>query len=138
MYELKTKETSADVLAFIDAVEPENRKQDALALLAIFTEVTGLPAKMWGTSLIGFGQYHYKYASGHEGDMFLVGFSPRKPHLVLYNLHHQYFPELAAELGILKKEKGCLYVKKLSDLNLEAIRLLVPKAIEKSLSLFPQ
>ncbi len=82
MYELKTRENDRDVLEFIEAIEHDRKREDALKLLDIFTKTTGYPAKMWGTTIIGFGSYHYKYASGHEGDAPLVGFSPRKARLV--------------------------------------------------------
>jgi hypothetical protein len=84
MYELKTKENDSSVLEFIESVDNPKKKEDAYKLLDIFTETTGYPAKMWGPSIIGFGSYHYKYATGHEGDPPLVGFSPRKAKISLY------------------------------------------------------
>ncbi len=84
MYELKTKETDSSVIEFIENVENPKKRADAYLLLDIFTNTTGYPAKMWGPSIIGFDSYHYKYASGHEGDAPLVGFSPRKSKISLY------------------------------------------------------
>ena len=84
MAELKTKATDASVEAFLHGVESEKKREDAFAILALMAEVTGEPPKLWGSSIIGFGSYHYKYASGHEGDACLTGFSPRKQNLVLY------------------------------------------------------
>ena len=84
MYEVKTKETDANVIEFIEAVESPKKREDAYRLLDIFTETTGFEAKMWGPSIIGFGSYHYVYQSGHEGDAPLVGFSPRKAKISLY------------------------------------------------------
>src|SRR5687768_10132755 len=84
MYELKTKENDSSVLEFIESVDNPGKRGDAYRLLDIFAETTGYPAKMWGSSIIGFGSYHYKYESGHEGDAPLVGFSPRKAKISLY------------------------------------------------------
>ena len=84
MYELKTKETESSVIEFIENVDNLKKREDAYKLLDIFSETTGYPAKMWGPSIIGFGSYHYKYESGHEGDAALVGFSPRKAKISLY------------------------------------------------------
>ena len=84
MYEVKTKETDASVIEFIEAVESPKKREDAYRFLDIFTETTGFDAKMWGPSIIGFGSYHYVYKSGHEGDAPLVGFSPRKAKISLY------------------------------------------------------
>jgi hypothetical protein len=96
-YEAKTKPSEGSVEAFLDRIESARKRDDAYRLLALFTETTGLPARLWGDSLIGFGSYHYKYKSGHEGDAMLVGFSPRKAKISLYL--YADFPEREAMLG---------------------------------------
>ncbi|MEZ5071715.1 MAG: DUF1801 domain-containing protein [Bacteroidales bacterium] len=119
----KTTETEASVYDFLDAfVENEQKKQDSLKLIELMKTWSGHEPKMWGPSIIGFGSYHYKYASGHEGDSMLIGFSPRKAAFSLY----AYAPglekeEMLRELGKIKMGKGCIYFKRLSDLNLEVL-----------------
>jgi Domain of unknown function (DU1801) len=118
MAENKTQATGASVEEFVAAVEHPVRRGDGLRLLALMSEVTGEPAEMWGPTIVGFGRYHYKYASGREGDAPAVGFSPRKSSLSLYGL--TYGPEAADLLGRLGKHKlgaGCLYVTKLDDVD---------------------
>ncbi|MFF2242641.1 DUF1801 domain-containing protein [Arthrobacter sp. NPDC058130] len=118
MADNKTQATGASVEEFLAAVEPPVRRGDGLRLLALMSEITGEPAEMWGPSIVGFGRYHYKYASGREGDAPAVGFSPRKSSLSLYGL--TYGPEAADLLGTLGKHKlgaGCLYVNKLDDVD---------------------
>jgi len=118
MAENKTQATGASVEEFVAAVEHPVRRGDGLRLLALMSEITGEPAEMWGPTIVGFGSYHYKYASGREGDAPAVGFSPRKSSLSLYGL--TYGPEAADLLGRLGKHKlgaGCLYVNKLDDVN---------------------
>jgi hypothetical protein len=127
-YELKTKETAADVMAFIDTVEHPVRRDDGLALLDLFAQVTGAPAKMWGPSIIGFGQYHYRYESGHEGDMCRLGFSPRKANLVLYVADSPQSEGLFAGLGKHKRGKSCLYINKLADVDMSVLRDLVTES----------
>ncbi len=130
MAELKTKPTDADVLAFLHEVESEKKREDALAILALMQEVTGEPAKMWGSSIIGFGSYHYKYASGHEGDACLTGFSPRKQNLVLYILAgFEQYDALLAKLGKHKTGKSCLYINKLADIDQNVLRELVAQSV---------
>ena len=99
-YQSKTKETEDSVEAFLDRIESPRKREDSYRLLALFTETTGMPAKLWGDSLVGFGSYHYKYKTGHEGDAMIVGFSPRKSKISLYL--YADFPEresLLAQLG---------------------------------------
>lgn len=125
-YEQKTKPTTVEPEAFVQAVEHPTRKADGLALLELMTETTGRPPVMWGPSIVGFGERHYKYASGHEGDEPLVGFSPRKANLVLYGL--TYTPgheELLDQLGKHKRGKGCVYVNKLADVDEDVLRQLI-------------
>jgi hypothetical protein len=120
MAEIKTKATDVSVDAFIDAVPVPQRREDAKKLRAMFERLTGEPAKMWGPSIIGFGQYHYKYASGHGGTMARMGFSPRKAELVLYVLTEEGGEREKAQLARLGKHKTgkcCLYIKKLADVD---------------------
>jgi len=118
MTENKTQATGASVAEFLAAVEHPVRRGDGLRLLALMSRITGQPAEMWGPTIVGFGRYHYKYASGREGDAPAVGFSPRKSSLSLYGL--TYGTEAADLLGRLGKHKlgaGCLYVNKLEDVD---------------------
>jgi hypothetical protein len=127
MAKLKTQATEASAHAFLDAVSNVERRADALRILEIMQEITGQPPKMWGSTMVGFGEYHYVYASGHEGDTFLTGFSPRKDALVLYftaGLQERFATELQ-KLGKAKAAKGCLYVKKLADIDLAVLRAII-------------
>lgn len=129
--DIKTKPTDGSVDAFIDAVS-EPRRSEARRVMAIMREVTGVEPVMWGSSMIGFGSYHYKYASGREGDMLKVGFSPRKAALVLYGLvfYDQNEPNnrLLEKLGPHSRGKGCLYIKKLRDINMSVLRTMIHNA----------
>ncbi|MBS4172690.1 DUF1801 domain-containing protein [Bacillus sp. FJAT-49736] len=130
MYELKTKENDNDVMEFIGKVENEKKRNDAYELLDIFTITTGYPAKMWGPSIIGFGSYHYKYKSGHEGDAPLVGFSPRKAKISLYLTSGEPIKEeLLNELGKHTKGKGCVYINKLADINVDVLKEIINYSI---------
>lgn len=130
MAELKTKATDASVEAFLHGVENEKKREDAFAILALMEEVTGEPPKLWGSSIIGFGSYHYKYASGHEGDACLTGFSPRKQNLVLYILAgFEQYDALLAKLGKYKTGKSCLYINKLADIDQTVLRELVTQSV---------
>lgn len=128
----KTAETEVNVIDFINGyVDKEQKKQDSLRLMELMQAWSGFEPKMWGPSIIGFGSYHYKYASGHEGDAPLIGFSPRKAEFSLY----AYAPTSACDealenLGKYKKAIACIYFKKLSDLNLEALEKLCGLTIE--------
>jgi hypothetical protein len=137
MAEIKTKPTSVSPATFIDQVENEQRRRDGHELLALMKKVTGKPAKMWGPSIIGFDQYHYKYASGHEGDMCRLGFSPRKASLVLYLGPGLEDKKLLSKLGKHKIGKGCLYINKLDDVDRNLLRDLVAKSYERMLELYP-
>ena len=130
MYELKTKENDRSVLEFIESVETPKKREDAYKLLDIFTETTGFQAKMWGPSIIGFGSYHYKYPSGHEGDAPLVGFSPRKAKTSLY-----FVPgdtkrqELLQNFGKHTTGKACVYINKLADVDVEVLKQLIEQSV---------
>lgn len=131
MAENKTQPTDADVDAFIDAVENDRRREDSRALLDLMRDVTGEEPVMWGPSIVGFGQYHYRYESGREGDWFLAGFSPRKSNLVVYVMSG--FPrhaELMEKLGKHRTGSSCLYVNKLDDVDLDVLRELVRRSVE--------
>lgn len=130
MYKAKTTETDKSVIAFIESVEKESKKQDAYRLLALFEEASGLEAKMWGDSIIGFGKYHYKYTSGHEGDAMLVGFSPRKAKISLYMATG--FPEREHYLSRIGKHtsgKGCVYINKVEDIDTEVLKEFIQASI---------
>ena len=118
MAEIKTKPTKVTVDDFLDGVEHSGRRADGQAVRAMMERVTGEPAVMWGPSIVGFGTYHYRYASGHEGDMCRVGFSPRSANLVLYTGGFPEYEELLAKLGKHKRSKACLYLGKLADVDM--------------------
>lgn len=124
----KTKETDADIAAFVAKIEPLTQRVDAEALILLFAKVTGEPPKMWGPSIIGFGRYHYVYESGRTGDSCRTGFSPRKANLVLY-LHGEYEkPENQLKLqrlGKCKTGKGCLYINRLADIDLAVFEEMI-------------
>ena len=131
MAELKTKENDGDVVAFLNAVPDAGKRADALRVMAIMREVTGEEPRLWGDSIVGYGHYHYKYASGREGDWFLAGFSPRKANLTLYiTSGFEQFEELRARLGKHTIGKSCLYVKRLSDLDEATLRELIGRSVE--------
>ncbi|MEZ4918261.1 MAG: DUF1801 domain-containing protein [Saprospiraceae bacterium] len=132
MAELKTKRNKQSVEAFLNTVEDEQKKADCFELVKIMEQITGAKAEMWGDSIVGFGSYRYKYESGREGDWFLAGFSPRKQNLTMYimggGMRHN--PELMEQLGKYKTGKACLYVKKLSDIDLTILKKLIQQSIE--------
>ena len=133
MADLKTKPTDQNVQAFLEGIENESRRQDCLTLVELMKDVTGAEPRMWGTSIIGFGHYHYKYDSGRENDWFPVGFSPRKQNLTLYLLGGlEQQAELLSKLGKCKTGKGCLYINKLADVDLRVLREMVKKSAELS------
>tara|TARA_B100000678_G_scaffold203876_1_gene171614 strand:+ start:621 stop:1040 length:420 start_codon:yes stop_codon:yes gene_type:complete len=124
--ELKTKPNDEDPRAFLEALEDENKRKDALALLEMMQEISGCAPKMWGSAIIGFGSYHYQYESGREGDWFIAGFSPRKQNLALYIMSgFDRYNELLQKLGKHKTGKSCLYIKHLSEVNPEVLYKLV-------------
>lgn len=130
MSEIKTKVTDSDVDEFINSVADEKKRRDAFVLLDMFKQVTGEPAKMWGSTMIGFGQYHYKSErSSQEGDWLLTGFSPRKQALTLYIMHGlEEHGETLAKLGKYKTGVGCMYINKLDDVDLSVLEDLVTKS----------
>jgi hypothetical protein len=129
MAEAKTKKTGVSVESFLDKVADERQRADAYTVLELMKSITGLPPKMWGPSMIGFGEYHYKYESGHEGDCFMMGFAPRKGTLSLYFMAGlDAYAKLLAKLGKHTTGKTCLYVKKLEDIDLKVLRTMIEKA----------
>lgn len=131
MAELKTKENDGDVTAFLNTVEKEQKREDSFALLNLMEDVTGEPGKMWGDSIVGFGSYHYKYASGREADWMLVGFSPRKQNLTLYIMAgFDNYDDLLGKLGKHKTGKSCLYINKLADVDEGVLRQLVKESVD--------
>lgn len=132
MAENKTKPTRVRPTTFLRSVENERRRRDGQELLELMADVTGEPPVMWGPSIIGFGQYHYKYESGHEGDIMVVGFSPRKQHLVLYIGPSLNDAKLMAGLGKHKRGKGCLYINKLDDVDRKVLRRLIEKGVSET------
>ncbi|WP_195573084.1 DUF1801 domain-containing protein [Paenibacillus sp. 1001270B_150601_E10] len=130
MYELKTKETDASVLEFIENIESERKKADAYRLLDIFAEASGYEPKMWGTTMIGFGSYHYTYPSGHSGEAFLAGFSPRKAKISLYfATGDSERDHLLASLGKHTAGKACVYINKVDDIDVEVLKELIAQSI---------
>jgi hypothetical protein len=137
MAENKTKPTTVSVASFLAKVANEQRRKDSKELVKLFRELSGKPAKMWGPTIVGFGSYHYVYESGREGDAPLIGFSPRKPELVLYIPRHPGDEALRAKLGKNKASAGCLYVKKLDDIDRGVLKKLATKGIEELRKRYP-
>ncbi|MFC7373451.1 DUF1801 domain-containing protein [Fictibacillus iocasae] len=138
-YELKTKQTDASVIEFIEQVDSEKKREDAYKLLDIFTETTGFEAKMWGPSIIGFGSYHYKYDSGHEGDAPLVGFSPRKAKISLYFAPGETKREdLLKSFGKHTTGKACVYINKVADIDADVLKTLINESIAFLRATYPE
>jgi hypothetical protein len=127
MAENKTKATKVSVSAFIDAITDEGRRSDAKALVKLMQKASGEKPTMWGPSIIGFGSHHYVYDSGREGDMPLIAFSPRKAATVLYGLSAA--EALLPKLGKHTRGKGCVYIKKLADVDLKVLEAMVAKGV---------
>lgn len=131
MAELKTKQTGVSVAKFLNAVPDAQKRADSLLLIKIMREITKDEPKMWGPSIIGFGKYHYKYESGHEGDMCVAGFSPRKAALTIYVMPgFEKYPALMKALGKYKAGKSCLYVKRLDDIHLPTLKKLIRQSVK--------
>ena len=136
MAEIKTKLTDVSVEDFLNSIADETRRADCFAVLELIRKATKTEAKMWGASIVGFGSYHYKYASGHEGDMCLVGFASRKDAIVLYLCgRDENVEELLPKLGKYKSGKGCLYIKKLADVDQKVLQVLIKYSVTKIKSL---
>jgi len=132
MAELKTKVNNASVDKFIKSVKDEQIREDCFKIVDIMQKATKAEPKMWGTSIVGFGDYHYKYASGREGDWFLVGFSPRKQNITLYFMSgFDEYENLLSKLGKYSTGKGCLYIKKLEDIDMKVLKELIDRSVKK-------
>lgn len=130
MAKMKTTPTEASVDAYIDAVEDAQKREDCRAVAAMMAEVTGAPARMWGSSIVGFGSYHYRYASGREGDFMETGFAARKRELTLYVMAgFSEYGDLLAKLGKHKTGKSCLYIKRLADVDVGVLREVVERSV---------
>lgn len=132
MAELKTKRNEKDAVAFLDEIQEPQKKQDCLEILALMKEVTGEQPVMWGDSIIGFGTYTYRYASGHGGDWPITAFSPRKQNITIYIMPgFERYTDLMSRLGKHSIGKSCLYIKRLTDIDLPTLRELVRRSVEE-------
>jgi len=141
MYEAKTKPTKVSFTDYLAGIEDPQRREDCRELADLMTRVTGCEPRMWGTSIVGFDEYHYKYASGHEGDACVVGFSSRKGDISVYLLpgyESEEVKELLAQLGKHKIGKACLYVKRLSDVQLPVLEKLVSNSVTETKRRYPK
>jgi hypothetical protein len=130
MAQNKTKQTAISPTSFIAAVASAQQRADSQELIAMMREITGEPPKMWGATIVGFGTCHYMYESGREGEICVIGFSPRKPNLVLYLGDALQDTSLMSSLGTYKTGKGCLYIKTLGDVDRNVLRDLIAKAVD--------
>ena len=127
----KTKATESPVENFINAVDNEQKRKDSWDLIAMMSKITGHEPRMWGSSLVGFDTYHYKYESGREGDMFITGFSPRKAAMVVYLMPgFEPYQDLLAQLGPYKTGKSCLYIKKLDIIDRKVLERLISQSVK--------
>lgn len=138
LYVLKTKEMDDDVMEYMEISVPEKRREDAFKLLDLFTEASGFEGKLWGKSIIGFGSYHYTYASGHEGDAALAGFSPRKSKISIYlGCTGTDKDKLLSKLGKHTSGKGCVYINRLCDVDTDILKELIRLSIYELQTKYP-
>jgi len=131
MAEMKTKPTNESVEKFLNKVSDEERRADCFAVAKIMEEITGEKPKMWGPSIVGFGSYHYKYASGREGDWPITGFSPRKKDLTLYlMMGYEKYKDLLEKLGKHSGGKSCLYINRLSDVHVPTLKKVIKVSVK--------
>ena len=131
MAELKTKVSKASVEKFLNSVKDEQKRKDSFKILEMMKKITKEEPKMWGPSIVGFGKYHYKYESGHEGDMCIAGFSPRNEALTIYILPgFEKYDSLMKKLGKYKTGKSCLYIKKLDDVDTKVLKELISESVK--------
>ena len=131
MAKIKTQRTAASVPAFLKSIADDDRRKDCQTLVRIMKRAVGAEPKMWGSSIVGFGHYHYKYASGRENDWFLAGFSPRKQDLTLYIMAgFDHYDALLAKLGKHKTGKSCLYLKRLADVDVAVLEELISASVK--------
>jgi uncharacterized protein DUF1801 len=138
MAKIKTTETSKSVTAFVNAVSDEVKRKDSFRIIDIMQKLTGFEPRMWGPSIIGFGNYHYKYESGHEGDMPVAAFSPRSTAIVLYfSEEYEDKIKLLQKLGKHKTGKVCVYIKRLDDINISVLKKMISNSIKDTRSRYP-
>jgi len=131
MAELKTRPNQRSVSNFIEGIEDDSKREDSKVLLRLMEEVTGDPPVMWGDSIVGFGNYHFVYESGRELDWMLAGFSPRKQNLTIYFMGgFENQEQLLSKLGKAKTSKGCLYLKKLADIDMDTLKEMIQLSVE--------
>lgn len=139
MYKLKTQPTTGKVEAFLASVADEKRREDCEQVAGLMQEITGEDPVMWGTSIIGFGSYHYKYASGHEGDFMITGVSPRKQALTVYIMEgFSEHSHLMDSLGKYTTGKSCLYIKRLEDINMDVLKQLIETSVATMREKYPK
>ncbi|HYM80547.1 MAG TPA: DUF1801 domain-containing protein [Candidatus Limnocylindria bacterium] len=139
MAELMTKPTRASAETFLESIADETRRQDCLTIAKIMKQATRADARMWGPSMVGFGSYHYRYASGHEGECFVTGFSPRKQALTLYIMPGvRRYESLTKKLGKHKTGKSCLYIKRLADVDLAVLKELIAQSVRQAQASHPK
>ena len=132
MAELKTKQTDESVEKFLNRIPDAERREDCFAIAKLMEEITGYEPRMWGPSIVGFGSYHYKYASGREGDWMMTGFSPRKKDLTLYlMMGFEKHQDLMKQLGKHSASKSCLYIKRLSDIHQPTLKKLIKASVKQ-------
>jgi hypothetical protein len=137
MAELKTKLTYKSVADYLNAIESEQVRQDCWAIVELMQAATKAEPKMWGSSIVGFGTYHYIYASGREGDWMLTAFSPRKRNITLYILGgFDEYDQLIDSLGKCTRGKGCIYIKRLSDIDVPTLKELIQKSISRTINTY--
>lgn len=135
----KTLPTTESVTAFLDRLADADQRRDAKALIRMMKAATGKPPVMWGSSIVGFGKYHYKYESGREGEMCRIGFSPRKGSTVVYMMGGLAdAPQLLAKLGSVKTGKSCLYIKRLADIDVRVLETMITRTVEYMAKKYPQ
>jgi Domain of unknown function (DU1801) len=133
MAELKTTRTKASVTEFLDGISDEQRRRDCIRLVEIMTRATDAKPEMWGPAIVGFGRYRYKYPSGREGEWFVAGFSPRKQNLTLYVMPgFNKLEDLLEKLGNHKTSKACLYIKRLSEVDMSVLEQIVARSYEEA------
>jgi len=138
MAKIKTTETSKSVTDFVNAIPGEIKRKDSFQVIDIMQKLTGFEPKMWGPSIIGFGNYHYKYESGHEGDMPIAAFSPRSTAIVFYFCEEfENKEELLQRLGKHKTGKSCVYIKRLADIDVSVLKKMISNSIKHTRSLYP-
>ncbi len=140
MYIAKTKPNTLSVTAYFDNIQDESRRKDCELIASLMERITGCAPRLWGTSIVGFDQYHYKYASGHEGDSSVVGFSSRATDITIYlvdGFESEDVKQLLSQLGKHKIGKGCLYIKRLSDVEIPILEKLVTRSVAETRRYYP-